>query len=51
LFGRLPALPCRFDLRIVLLRFLQQDIDFLMRATGQVAIAIENALAYREIAE
>jgi formate hydrogenlyase transcriptional activator len=27
------------------------DVDFLMRAAGQVAIAIENALAYREIAE
>ncbi len=28
-----------------------EDSDFLMRAAGQVAIAIENALAYREIAE
>jgi formate hydrogenlyase transcriptional activator len=28
-----------------------EDIEFLMRAAGQVAIAIENALAYREIAE
>jgi formate hydrogenlyase transcriptional activator len=28
-----------------------EDVDFLMRAAGQVAIAIENALAYREIAE
>jgi len=28
-----------------------EDVDFLMRATGQVAIAIENALAYRQIAE
>jgi len=27
------------------------DVDFLMRAAGQIAIAIENALAYREIAE
>ena len=27
------------------------DIEFLMRAAGQVAIAIENAMAYREIAE
>jgi formate hydrogenlyase transcriptional activator len=27
------------------------DVDFLMRAAGQVAIAVENALAYREIAE
>src|ERR1700723_401398 len=31
--------------------FSQDDVDFLMRAAGQVAIAIENALAYREIAE
>src|ERR1700694_4826953 len=28
-----------------------EDVDFLMRAAGQVAIAIDNALAYREIAE
>ncbi len=28
-----------------------EDIEFLMRAAGQVAIAIDNALAYREIAE
>src|SRR5882762_2732905 len=28
-----------------------EDVDFLMQAAGQVAIAIENALAYREIAE
>jgi formate hydrogenlyase transcriptional activator len=28
-----------------------EDIEFLMRAAGQVAIAIENASAYREIAE
>src|SRR6266849_4948229 len=28
-----------------------EDVDFLMRAAGQIAIAIENALAYREIAE
>ncbi|HEV8046799.1 MAG TPA: sigma 54-interacting transcriptional regulator [Terriglobales bacterium] len=27
------------------------DIDFLSRASGQIAIAIENALAYREISE
>jgi formate hydrogenlyase transcriptional activator len=31
--------------------FSPEDIDFLIRAAGQVAIAIENALAYREIAE
>jgi formate hydrogenlyase transcriptional activator len=28
-----------------------EDVEFLMRAAGQVAIAVENALAYREIAE
>ena len=27
------------------------DVDFLSRASGQIAIAIENALAYREISE
>jgi formate hydrogenlyase transcriptional activator len=31
--------------------FSGDDVDFLMRAAGQIAIAIENALAYREIAE
>src|SRR5271157_5919208 len=31
--------------------FCPQDIDFLLRAAGQVAIAIENALAFEEIAE
>jgi formate hydrogenlyase transcriptional activator len=31
--------------------FSTEDVDFLMLAAGQVAIAIENALAYREIAE
>jgi formate hydrogenlyase transcriptional activator len=31
--------------------FSPDDIDFLMRAAGQVAIAVENALAYCEIAE
>ncbi len=31
--------------------FSPEDVDFLMRAAGQIAIAIENALAYREIAE
>src|ERR1700693_4166718 len=28
-----------------------EDLDFVLQAAGQVAIAIENALAYREIAE
>ena len=31
--------------------FSPEDVDFLLRAAGQVAIAIENALAYREITE
>ena len=31
--------------------FSSEDIEFLMRVAGQVAMAIENALAYREIAE
>jgi formate hydrogenlyase transcriptional activator len=31
--------------------FSPEDVDFLVRAAGQVAIAIENSLAYREIAE
>jgi formate hydrogenlyase transcriptional activator len=31
--------------------FTPKDIDFLSRASGQIAIAIENALAYQEISE
>src|ERR1700751_2717864 len=31
--------------------FVAEDVDFLSRASGQVAIAIENALAYHEISE
>jgi formate hydrogenlyase transcriptional activator len=31
--------------------FVLEDVDFLSRASGQIAIAIENALAYREISE
>jgi len=31
--------------------FSPEDVDFLVRAAGQVAIAVENGLAYREIAE
>ena len=31
--------------------FTQEDVDLLMRVANQVAIAIENALSYREIAE
>jgi formate hydrogenlyase transcriptional activator len=31
--------------------FTSEDVDFLSRASGQIAIAVENALAYREISE
>src|SRR5580658_10434127 len=31
--------------------FTTEDVDFLSRASGQIAIAIENALAYHEISE
>src|SRR5580658_5326606 len=31
--------------------FTSEDVDFLNRASGQIAIAIENAQAYREISE
>jgi formate hydrogenlyase transcriptional activator len=31
--------------------FTSEDVDFLSRTSGQIAIAIENALAYREISE
>ena len=31
--------------------FVPEDVDFLSRASGQIAIAIENALAYREISQ
>jgi formate hydrogenlyase transcriptional activator len=31
--------------------FTAEDVDFLNQAAGQIAIAIENALAYREISE
>src|SRR5437899_3828852 len=31
--------------------FTTEDVDFLSQAAGQMAIAIENALAYREISE
>jgi len=31
--------------------FTPEDVDFLTRASGQIAIAIENALAFREISE
>jgi formate hydrogenlyase transcriptional activator len=31
--------------------FSPEDVDFLSRASGQIAVAIENALSYREISE
>ncbi|HJX83146.1 MAG TPA: sigma 54-interacting transcriptional regulator, partial [Candidatus Angelobacter sp.] len=31
--------------------FVPEDVDFLSRASGQIAIAIQNALAYHEISE
>jgi formate hydrogenlyase transcriptional activator len=31
--------------------FTPEDVDFLSRASGQIAIAIENAVAYKEISE
>ena len=31
--------------------FMPEDVDFLSQASGQIAIAIENALAYQEISE
>jgi len=31
--------------------FTAEDVDFLSQATGQIAIGIENAIAYREISE
>src|SRR3989454_859520 len=42
------------DLMIVRLTegtFTAEDVDFLSQAAGQIAIAIENALAYRDISE
>ena len=38
-------------LRTTSIPFSPEDVDFLTRASGQIAIAIENALAYREISE
>jgi len=38
-------------LRTIETTFTPEDVDFLSRASGQIAVAIENALAYREISE
>src|SRR5678816_2192325 len=32
-------------------RFMPEEIEFLSQASGQIAIALENALAYREISD
>jgi len=48
--GRFP-LTFRKPLRTTETSFTTEDVDFLSRASGQIAIAIENALAYREISE
>src|SRR3984893_18226861 len=38
-------------LRTTNIPFSPEDVDFLSRASGQIAIAIENALAYQEISD
>jgi formate hydrogenlyase transcriptional activator len=38
-------------LRTTNMPFSPEDVDFLNRASGQIAIAVENALAYQEISE
>jgi len=38
-------------LRVTETQFTPEDVEFLSRASGQIAVAIENALAYREISE
>jgi formate hydrogenlyase transcriptional activator len=38
-------------LRTTEVPFVPEDVDFLSRASGQIAIAVENALAYREISK
>src|SRR5580658_9780735 len=38
-------------LRATEVPFVPEDVEFLSRASGQIAIAIENAIAYREISE
>jgi formate hydrogenlyase transcriptional activator len=51
LVNRGRALGILSILRTTEIPFSPGDIDFLSRASGQIAIAIENALAYREISE
>ncbi len=51
LTNRSRALGILSILRTTETPFSSEDVDFLSRASGQIAIAIENALAYREISE
>src|SRR5580692_8155559 len=51
LVNRGRALGILSILRITETPFTQEDVDFLSRASGPIAIAVENALAYREISE
>src|SRR5579864_4272273 len=51
LVNRGRALGILSILRITETPFTPEDVDFLSRASGQIAIAVENALAYREISE
>jgi formate hydrogenlyase transcriptional activator len=45
------ALGIMSILRMTETPFTPEDVDFLSHASGQIAIAVENALAYREISE
>jgi formate hydrogenlyase transcriptional activator len=51
LVNRGRALGIMSILRTTETPFTPEDVDFLSRASGPIAIAVENALAYREISE
>src|SRR5579872_4771330 len=51
LVNRGRALGDLFVVRLTEETFTAEDVDFLSQAAGPIAIAIENALAYREISE
>src|SRR5437762_13487682 len=51
LVNRGRALGDLFVVRLTEETFTAEDVDFLSQAAGQIAIAIENALAYREISK
>jgi formate hydrogenlyase transcriptional activator len=51
LVNRGRALGILSILRTTEIPFSPEDVDFLSRASGQIAIAIENALAYHEISQ